>query len=251
MLPLAATGEMIALAVTPATRSAALPDVPTIAEAGVPGYAWVSWFAMLAPAHTPPAIVNTFNSEIVRIIQLPDVKKRWETLGAEAMPLTPNSSTNTLPSSPNWWPSWSRPPTSKSSNPGRVISLMRVKIFPWLGQQFIELSWDGNGEGTVEDETRDLFARFAERLGQYGLTLDHVARTRMFVRDMDGWYAGVHERAVILSGKARSVSSSHIWPDRSAARRGSRSICSRCFRRPSPRKRCSRNTTRPPSCCGG
>ena len=89
VLPLVATGEVIPLAVTPATRSAALPDVPTLAEAGVPGYAWVSWFAMLAPAHTPPAIVNTLNREIVRIIQLPDVKKRWETLGAEAMPMTP------------------------------------------------------------------------------------------------------------------------------------------------------------------
>jgi enamine deaminase RidA (YjgF/YER057c/UK114 family) len=95
---------------------------------------------------------------------------------------------------------------------------MRLKIFPWLGQRFISLSWEGNGEGTVDDETRDLFARFREQLGQFGLTLDHVARTRMFVRDMDTWYAGVHERAVILSGKARSVSSSHIWPDRLGAK---------------------------------
>ena len=44
---------------------------------------------MLAPAKTPPAIVKTLNREIVRIIQLPDVKKRWDTLGAEAIPLTP------------------------------------------------------------------------------------------------------------------------------------------------------------------
>ncbi len=89
VLPLAATGEVIALAVTPATRSAALPNVPTMAEAGVPGYAWVSWFAMLAPAHTPPDIVKTLNRDVVNIIQLPEVKKRWETLGAEAMPMTP------------------------------------------------------------------------------------------------------------------------------------------------------------------
>jgi enamine deaminase RidA (YjgF/YER057c/UK114 family) len=91
---------------------------------------------------------------------------------------------------------------------------MRLKIFPWLGQEFVSLSWEGNGEGTVEDETREIFARFSARLTQFGLTLDHTVRTRMFVRDMDCWYAGVHERAVILSGKARSVSSSHIWPDR-------------------------------------
>ena len=91
---------------------------------------------------------------------------------------------------------------------------MRVKVYPWLGQQFVELSWEGNGEGTVEDETRELFARFAEHLKPFGLTFDNLARTRMFVRDMDSWYAGVHERAVILKGNARSVSSSHIWPDR-------------------------------------
>jgi len=89
VLPLAKSGEVIALAVTPATRSAAMPDVPTLAEAGVTGYEWVSWFAMLAPARTPPAIVQKLNREIVGIIQLPDVKQRWETLGAEAMPLTP------------------------------------------------------------------------------------------------------------------------------------------------------------------
>ncbi len=91
---------------------------------------------------------------------------------------------------------------------------MRLKIFPWLGQEFISLSWEGNGEGTVEDETRAVFMGFAKRLSQFDLTLDHIVRTRMFARDMDGWYAANQERARILSGKARSVSSSHIWPDR-------------------------------------
>ena len=91
---------------------------------------------------------------------------------------------------------------------------MRVKLYPWLGQQFVELSSEGNGEGTVEDETRELFARFASHLGQFGLSFDNIARTRMFVRDMDSWYAGVHERAVILKAHSRSVSSSHVWPDR-------------------------------------
>jgi hypothetical protein len=90
---------------------------------------------------------------------------------------------------------------------------MRLKIFPWLGQRFIALSWEGNGEGTVEDETRELFVRFNARLGQFGLSLDHVARTRMFTRDMDAWTESNATRASILKGKARSVSSSHIWPD--------------------------------------
>ena len=63
--------------------------MPTLAEAGVAGYRWDSWFGLLAPAQTPLAIVKVLNREIVRIVDLPDVKKRWESLGAEAMPLTP------------------------------------------------------------------------------------------------------------------------------------------------------------------
>jgi len=91
---------------------------------------------------------------------------------------------------------------------------MRFRIFPWLGQEFVSLSWEGEGKGTVEEETRELFARFAERLRGCGLTLDHTVRTRMWVRDMDCWHAGVHERARILSGQARSVSSSHVQRER-------------------------------------
>jgi len=89
VLPLVGTGEVVALAVAPATRAAALPNVPTLAETGVTGYGWDTWFGLLAPAKTPPAIVTALNREIVRIIQLPDVKKRWEALGGEALPMTP------------------------------------------------------------------------------------------------------------------------------------------------------------------
>jgi enamine deaminase RidA (YjgF/YER057c/UK114 family) len=91
---------------------------------------------------------------------------------------------------------------------------MRLRIFPWLGQEFVSLSWEGDGKGTVEEETRELFARFAEQLRGCGLTLDHTVRTRMWVRDMDAWHPGVHERARILKGPARSVSSSHVQPER-------------------------------------
>lgn len=91
---------------------------------------------------------------------------------------------------------------------------MRLKIFPWLGQEFMSLSWEGGGDGTVAEEVRQIFALFSEQLKQFGLTLDHTVRTRMFTRDMDTWIAANQERARILSGKARSVSSSHIWPDR-------------------------------------
>jgi tripartite-type tricarboxylate transporter receptor subunit TctC len=89
VLPLASTGAVVALGVAPARRAAALPDVPTLAEAGITGYSWDTWFGLLAPAKTPPAIVEALNREIVRIIQLPDVKKRWEPIGAEALPMTP------------------------------------------------------------------------------------------------------------------------------------------------------------------
>ncbi len=95
---------------------------------------------------------------------------------------------------------------------------MRLKIFPWLGQEFISLSWEGSGEGTVEDETRGLFNLFTESLCAYNLSLDNVVRTRMFTRDIDGWLAGNRERRGILSGKARSVSSSHIWTGRLGAK---------------------------------
>lgn len=95
---------------------------------------------------------------------------------------------------------------------------MRLKIYPWLGQQFVSLSWEGSGEGSVEEETRGLLMLFAERLRALGLSLDNVVRTTMFTRDMDVWVASNQERRKILTGNARSVSSSHIWPDRLGAK---------------------------------
>jgi len=95
---------------------------------------------------------------------------------------------------------------------------MRLKMFPWLGHDFISLSWEGNGEGTIGDETGELFSRFSRRLSEFGLTLDHTVRTRIFAKDMDCWSASNQERRRILSGNARSVSSSHIWPDRLGAK---------------------------------
>lgn len=87
VLPQMSTGDLVVLAVSPGTRAAALPNVPTVAEAGVPGYRWETWFGLLAPVKTPPAIVKKLHQEVQRTIVLPDVKKRWETLGAEPMPI--------------------------------------------------------------------------------------------------------------------------------------------------------------------
>jgi len=82
-VPFIKAGKMRALGVTTAKRTGALPDVPTIAEAGVPGYEVSSWQGVFAPAGTPPEIVKKLNTELVRIIALPDVRKRLADIGAE------------------------------------------------------------------------------------------------------------------------------------------------------------------------
>jgi tripartite-type tricarboxylate transporter receptor subunit TctC len=82
-IPHVKEGTVRALAITGATRSDALPNLPTIAEAGVPGYDMVGWFGILAPAGTPKDVVIKLNTEIVKILNMPDVKTRLSDLGAE------------------------------------------------------------------------------------------------------------------------------------------------------------------------
>jgi hypothetical protein len=91
---------------------------------------------------------------------------------------------------------------------------MRFKVFRWLGEEFVSLSWEGNGEGTIADEMHELIGRFGDWLGRFGLTLDNTVRTRMFVRDIDTWHVAAAERAKCLTGRARSTSSSHVRPER-------------------------------------
>jgi tripartite-type tricarboxylate transporter receptor subunit TctC len=76
-------GKLRALAVTTAKRAAALPDVPTLEEAGVRGVDIGTWFGVLAPAATPKDIVSRLNAEMVKVIQSPEFKKRMEEIGAE------------------------------------------------------------------------------------------------------------------------------------------------------------------------
>ena len=85
VLPHIKAGSLKALAVTGSTRSPLLPDVPTVAEAGLPGYEGNGWFGLLVPKGTPKEIIQKLNSEINRILKQPDVR---ETLAAEgAMPV--------------------------------------------------------------------------------------------------------------------------------------------------------------------
>ena len=66
-----------------------LPEVPTVAEAGVPGYESPIWLGIMAPAGTPKPVVDRLNAEITKIIARPDVKKAWNEQGAEPMSMTP------------------------------------------------------------------------------------------------------------------------------------------------------------------
>jgi tripartite-type tricarboxylate transporter receptor subunit TctC len=88
-LPLIAAGKLRALGVTSARRSAALPDVPTIAESGVPGFASSSWQGFFAPARTPPDIVALIQRETAKALQAPDLRARLATLTYEPVGSTP------------------------------------------------------------------------------------------------------------------------------------------------------------------
>jgi tripartite-type tricarboxylate transporter receptor subunit TctC len=87
--PLAKGGKLRAIAVTTAARSSIAPEIPTLAEAGLVGYEVGSWQGVFAPAGTPPDIVKRLNTEIVRIINSPDVREKLAALGAEPAPNTP------------------------------------------------------------------------------------------------------------------------------------------------------------------
>jgi len=86
---LAKAGKLRALAVTTAKRSSIAPDVPTLAESGLPGFEVGSWQGVFAPAGTPPAIVKRLNAEIVRALNLPDVREKLGALGAEIVADSP------------------------------------------------------------------------------------------------------------------------------------------------------------------
>lgn len=88
-MPFVRAGRLRALAVTSAQRSAVVPDVPTIAESGLPGFEQSAWHGLLAPAGTPPAIIGKLNDEIVRILRLPEIADRLAAQGVDVIASSP------------------------------------------------------------------------------------------------------------------------------------------------------------------
>lgn len=102
-LPQAKAGKIRALAVSSAQRIPAAPDIPTVAEAGVPGFEAQSWFGLLAPARTPRPIVDKLAAETQRILKLPDVSERISALGAQLVGNTPDEYAKFIQSEVKKW----------------------------------------------------------------------------------------------------------------------------------------------------
>ncbi|CAN0325167.1 unnamed protein product, partial [Phaeothamnion confervicola] len=83
-------GRARAIAVTSPKRVGETPNIPTVAESGVPGYKYAIWSGLLAPAKTPRALIEQLNAEVVRILRLPETAQRLAPLGTEAAPGTPD-----------------------------------------------------------------------------------------------------------------------------------------------------------------
>ena len=89
VVPHVRSGRLRALATTGAKRSTALPDLPTVAEAGVPGYEASLWYGFVGPARIPPETVKRLNAEIVTVLGMADVRERLSAQGVEVQPTTP------------------------------------------------------------------------------------------------------------------------------------------------------------------
>ena len=88
-VPHVRTGKLRALAVTTAKRSRATPDIPTMAEAALPGFENAAWHGLLAPAATPPAIIAKLHTEVVRVLRMPEVVERMGAQGVDVIASTP------------------------------------------------------------------------------------------------------------------------------------------------------------------
>jgi tripartite-type tricarboxylate transporter receptor subunit TctC len=97
------SGKLRALGVSTGRRSPQLPDVPTIAEAGVPGYDVSVWYGLVAPARTSPAIIDSTYRELARVLAMPDVKQQVEALGADTIGATPGDMARRVKAETEQW----------------------------------------------------------------------------------------------------------------------------------------------------
>ena len=88
-LPLIRAGKLKGLAVTSSQRSALAPDIPTVAESGLPGFEGITWFGLMAPAGTPPAVISRLSEELEKAIASAEIRDRLATQGAEALSRPP------------------------------------------------------------------------------------------------------------------------------------------------------------------
>lgn len=96
VLPHVKAGKLKAIAVTSKKRLASLPELPTVDESGIPGYEVTGWYGVVAPARTPAAVIERLNSEIVRIVQEPEIDKRLSNLGVIPTTSTPRELANVI-----------------------------------------------------------------------------------------------------------------------------------------------------------
>lgn len=90
---------------------------------------------------------------------------------------------------------------------------MRERIFTWLGKEFVELSGEAKPAADATSEAQEIFQRFDQQLRSHGLSLDNTVRSRLWGRDRQSRDLGSNERVKVLSGRARSASSSYIAPE--------------------------------------
>ena len=102
-VPFVKAGKLRPLGVSSSRRMPVLPDVPTIAEAGVPGYDALGWNGLVGPANMPPAVVQKINAAVVAIFNTPEVRERFIALGSEPIPSTPEAFASLLKAElPKW-----------------------------------------------------------------------------------------------------------------------------------------------------
>jgi tripartite-type tricarboxylate transporter receptor subunit TctC len=89
LAPSVRSGQLVALGTSGKTRSTVMPEVPTIDQAGVPGYESTIWLGLMAPAGTPKPVIDKLNAEAVKVMNRPDVKEAWAKQGAVPMPMSP------------------------------------------------------------------------------------------------------------------------------------------------------------------